>query len=284
MADGSPSSRPPLGLIAGEGSLPVHTAQGMRAAGHRVICAGLSGQCDEAALAPHCDSYREVGLIRLNQWIRVLKRQGCTQAVMVGRVAKERLYQRFHLLRYLPDWRVARVYFWRLRHDQRNDHILRAVAEELASGGIELIDGRPFVSTQMAHVGVMTRREPSAGEQADIEFAWPLLRQLNTLLIGQAVACKDREIVAVEAVEGTDRLIQRAGELCKRGGWVLCKAANPNQDMRFDVPTVGPRTLENLHKAGGTVLVLEAERTIMLDKEIMLDLARRLGISVVGKS
>ncbi|MEI8196989.1 MAG: UDP-2,3-diacylglucosamine diphosphatase LpxI, partial [Phycisphaerae bacterium] len=264
------SPLPALGLIAGQGTLPVETARGMKAAGHRVICAALAGQTLEDQLRPHCDVFTTVGLIRINQWIRVLKRHGCTEAVMVGRVAKEGIYQRFHLFRYLPDWRVARVWFYRLRHDKRNDALLRAVAAELASGGIHLIDGRPFVPNALATQGVMTKRQPSAAMLADADFAWPILRAVNELLVGQSVAVKDREIIAIEAVEGTDRLMERAGALCQRGGWVLCKASNPNQDMRFDVPTVGVQTVENLRKHGGGALFLEAGRTIMLEREQLL--------------
>ncbi len=118
---------------------------------------------------------------------------------------------------------------------------------------------------------------------ADIDFAWPLLRQVNMLLIGQSLACKDREIIAVEAVEGTDRMIERTGTLCKRGGWVLCKASNPNQDIRFDVPTIGPATIERLKKFGAAAVVVETGRTIMLEKSELLKLADELGVAVIGR-
>jgi len=277
-----PSS--PIGLIAGQGSLPLETARGLRAAGHRVICTALAGQTRRAELRPLCDVFTDVGLIRLNQWIRHLRRHGCTQAVMVGRVAYEGVYHRFHLFQYLPDWRTARVWFFRTRHDKRSDRLLRAVADELASGGIELIDGRPYVQNTLATEGLMTHSSPPRDVQADIDFAWPLLRRINELLVGQSLACKDRAIIAVEAVEGTDRMIERAGALCKRRGWVLCKASNPNQDMRFDVPTVGLATIENLHRHGGAALVLETGRTIMLDKPQLLQRADELGIAVVGRT
>jgi UDP-2,3-diacylglucosamine hydrolase len=274
----------PIGLIAGQGSLPLETARGLRAAGHRVICAALAGQTLEVDLRPLCDVYHTVGLIRLNQWIRVLKRHGCREAVMVGRVGKAEIYHRWHLFRYLPDWRTARVWFVRLKHDKRNDAMLRAVADELAAGGITLIDGRPYVPDSLATDGIMTQTRPNADVQADIDFAWPLLRKLNELLIGQAVACRDREIVAVEAVEGTDQLIARAGSLVKRGGWTLCKAANPNQDMRFDVPTVGIATIENLAQHKAAALVVETGRVIMLEKEKLLARADQLGIAVIGRN
>ena len=284
MPQNPTSTRLPLGLIAGQGTLPVETADGMRRAGHRVICAALAGQTLVDQLRPRCDVFRTVGLVRINQWIRILKRHGCMQAVMVGRVAKSEMYEPWHLFRYLPDWRTARVWFGRLRHDKRTDKLLRALADELAAGGIQLIDGRPFVPESLATSGVMTRTLPSAALQADIDFAWPLLRKINELLVGQSVACKDGEIIAVEAVEGTDRLIERAGQLCKRGAWVLCKASNPTQDMRFDVPTVGLKTVENLHAAGGRALVLEAGRTIMLERAKLLARADELGIAVVGRA
>ncbi len=119
-----PPRNPPLGLIAGQGILPVETARGMRAAGRRVICAALSGQTLTDQLRPVCDVFNEVGLVRLNQWLRVLKRHGCTQAVMVGRVGKSELYERWHMFRYLPDWRTARVWFFRVHHDKRTATLL----------------------------------------------------------------------------------------------------------------------------------------------------------------
>jgi UDP-2,3-diacylglucosamine hydrolase len=273
----------PLGLIAGEGNLPLETARGMRAAGRGVVCVALAGQAKVEELRGLCDKVCVVGLLRLNQWIRVLKRYGCREAVMVGRVKASEMHARFHLFRYVPDWRAARIWFWRVRQDKRTDRLLVAVAEELQSGGITLIDGRSFVPESLARVGVMTRTMPSAAMQGDIDFAWPLLKRANELLIGQALTVKDKTVIAVEAMEGTDRLIERTGEFCKRKGWVLCKAANPSQDMRFDVPTVGVGTVERLQAHGGGALVLEAGRTIMLEKEKLLARADELGIAVVGR-
>ncbi|NNM85566.1 MAG: UDP-2,3-diacylglucosamine diphosphatase LpxI [Phycisphaerales bacterium] len=272
-----------VGIIAGQGMLPVSVAQGLMAAGHRVVVAALAGQAEESLLAQQSHVLQRVGLIRINQWIRLFRRQGVRQAIMVGRVAKERIYDRWYFLRYVPDWRTIRVWFVRLRHDKRSDRLLRAVADELSDGGITLIDVRPYIGELLATDGLMNRARPSAEVLADIAFAWPLLQQMNALLVGQSLACKDREIIAVEAMEGTDRMIERAGVLCRRGGWVLCKASNPNQDIRFDVPTVGEKTLHNLKQAGAAALVVQAGRTIMLEKPKMLALADELGISVIGK-
>lgn len=272
-----------IGVIAGEGMLPVAVVRNLKMAGHRVVCAGLHGQSREDLLRPLCDHFSRVGLIRINQWIRVLRRHGATRAIMVGRVAKERLYAPFHLLRYIPDWRFFRIYFGRLRHDKRSANLLRAVADELASGGVMLIDARNHIPELLADVGVMTRRRPTAEIMADTEFAWPLLQRINELLIGQCVSCLNREIIAVEAVEGTDRMIERTHTLCPRGGWILCKASNPNQDVRFDLPTVGPATIENLKRGGAAALILQAGKTIMLEKPALLKLADDLGIVVIGR-
>ncbi len=274
----------PLGLIAGQGTLPLETARGMRAQGHRIICAAMSGQARVEELRPLCDELHVVGMLRINQWIRILKRRGCSEAVMVGRVGKAEMYERFHLFRYMPDWRTARLWFFRVKHDKRTATLLRALADELQSGGITLIDGRPYVPESLATEGLMTRTKPSATIQADIDFSWPLLKRLNELLIGQSLTCMDREIIAVEAVEGTDQLMDRTAKFCKRKGWVLCKASNPNQDMRFDVPTVGVATVENLSRHGGGAMVLEAGRTIMLEKDALLKRADELGVAVVGRS
>lgn len=277
-------SEEPLGLIAGQGTLPLETARGIRASGRKVICAAMGGQARVEELRPLCDRLYVVGMLRLNQWVRVLKRNGCREAVMVGRVGKSEMYERFHLFRYMPDWRTARVWFWRVKHDKRTATLLKALADELAAGGVALIDGRPFVPESLASAGVMGKVVPTARMEADIGFAWPLLKRVNELLIGQALTCMDKEIIAVEAVEGTDRVIERTGQFCKRKGWVLCKAANPNQDMRFDVPTVGVKTVERLAAAGGGVLVVEVGRTIMLEKEALLKRADELGVAVVGRS
>jgi DUF1009 family protein len=277
------SSLPPLGLIAGQGNLPLETARGIHATGRRVICTALSGQAKVEELREVCDKVLVVGMLRLNQWIRVLKRHGCKEAVMVGRVGAKEMHARFHLFRYVPDWRTARVWFVRVRHDKRNDALLKAVADELQSGGITLIDGRLFVPESLATLGLMTKTAPTAAMQADIDFAWPLVKRANELLIGQALTVKDHSVLAVEAIEGTNRLIERTGELCKRKGWILCKASNPNQDMRFDVPTVGVATVEKLHANGGGAMVLEVGRTIMLDKEQLLARADQLGVAVVGR-
>jgi len=271
----------PLGLIAGQGRLPVMVARGVRAAGRRVVCVGLSDQFD-AELQEHCDAFAEAGIIRIGRWIRLLRRFGAAEAVLVGRVGKARMYEPFRLLRQMPDWRAAKLWYRVLRHDKRNARLLAAVAEELGRGGITVIDSTTYIADHLADAGVMTRTRPTAAQEADIAFARPLVAGLNELDIGQAIAVKEREVIAVEAIEGTDRMIARAGELCRAGGWVLVKAAKRDQDMRFDVPTVGPATIAKLKEAGGKCLAVEAGKVILVDKPAFLAAADRAGIAVVG--
>ncbi len=278
-ADGS--SGGPVGLIAGQGRLPVLVAQGIRAAGRQVVCVGLAGQY-APQLPDLCDRFTHAGIARLGKWIRVLSRGGVREAVMIGRVRKAKMYDPLRLIRQLPDLRAIRLWYRVLRHDRRNSAVLAAVADELAKGGITLIDSTQYIREYMAQEGVMTSRQPTPQQLADAGFGWPLVERLCELDIGQAIAVKEREVVAVEAIEGTDAMIHRAGELCRVGGWTLIKTANPSQDMRFDVPTIGPDTIDALHECGAGCLVVGAGRVILADKQELLERADRYGISVVG--
>jgi DUF1009 family protein len=273
---------PPLGLIAGEGLFPVLVARGARAAGRTVVCAGL-GENPWPELQTECDAFRRVGLLRLGQWIRVLKSHGCTEAIMVGRVKKSLAYSRWRYFQYVPDVRTLRVWFKDLRHDKRDHALLLAVAKELGSEGITLIDSTAYTKDQLATPGVMTQRPPTDKQWADVEFGWNLCRTIARMDIGQALAVMDKDVIAVEAIEGTDRMIERAGQYCKTGGWTLIKVANAQQDMRMDVPTVGVNTIEKLKAARAGCLVLEVGKTILLEKQKVLDLADRYKIVVVGK-
>jgi DUF1009 family protein len=139
-----------------------------------------------------------------------------------------------------------------------------------------------FCPELLVQEGVLTRRSPTAAELKDIEFGWTLAKEMGRLDVGQSVAVEERAALAVEAIEGTDRCIERAGHLCRSGGWTLVKVAKPQQDMRFDVPTIGQSTIENLHKAGARVLAIEASRTIVIDQPEVVALANRYGLSIVA--
>lgn len=271
-----------LGLIAGQGRLPFLVADGAKQAGFRVVCIGLSENA-EPELKNHVDHFFTGAIARPGGWMRKLRKQGVCETIMVGRVAKKRIYTPWRLVKYLPDWRAVRIWYWRLRKkDKRNDTVLCAIANELASGGIILEDSTMHCKEHMATEGVMTQCQPPASVQEDIKFGWGLVKQLGQMDIGQALAVREREVIAVEAIEGTARMIERAGGLCKKGGWTLLKSAKPDQDMRFDVPCVGPDTIESLKKNGAQCVVVEKDKTIIIDKPQTLALADKLGIAVVG--
>jgi DUF1009 family protein len=270
-----------VGLIAGQGRLPALVAAGMRRAGARVCAVGLRDQ-HEADLPGLCDEFHRAGIVQIGRWIRLLRKAGVQEAVLVGRVSKARMHDPLRLLRQLPDWRAVNIWYRRLRHDRRNAVVLAAVADELAANGITLIDSTTYIPEHLATAGVMGRREPSAAQHADIEFGWPLLESTVTLDIGQAIAVRDRDVIAVEAVEGTDRMIERAGALCRASGWTLLKTARADHDMRADVPSVGVETVRRLAEAGGGCLALGVGRVILIDKPAVLEAADRHGVAVVG--
>jgi len=272
----------PLGLIACRGRLPVLIAQGVRRSRRRLIVVGIRGQAD-ASLRGLADVFAWAGITRLGRWIRLLRRNGVHSAILAGSVRKADMYSPVRLLRYLPDYRTARLWYSRLRHDRRDNSVLQAVADELAGEGIELMSSVEYCKEHLAGEGLMTSTAVPRAAEGDVEFGFRIARSSAALDVGQCVAVKERDIIAVEAMEGTDQMIERAGRLCRSGGWTLVKVARPHQDMRFDVPTVGPETIERLRAAGCVCLVLEAGRTVILDKPTTLELADRRRIAVIGK-
>jgi len=272
-----------IGLIAGQGRLPFIIANGARRAGLKVVCVGLAGSV-EPAIAKEADIFYTVPLARPGNWIRKLKRHDVTNAIMAGAVSKKQIFTPWRILRYLPDWRAVRIWYWRLRRkNKQNETLLSALADELASGGIILADSTKYCKEHLATQGPMTRHKPGASEAQDIEFGWPIVKKMAEMDVGQAIAVREKEVIAVEAIEGTARMIERAAGLCKMGGWTLLKAAKHKQDMRFDVPCVGMDTIKSMAAGGAKCLVIEAGKTIIIDKPQTLELADELGICVIGK-
>jgi DUF1009 family protein len=271
-----------LGLIAGQGRLPFMVADGARRAGLKVVCVGLADSADPT-LTDHVDVFVSGAIARPGGWMRKLRRHGVTDTIMVGRVAKTKIYTPWRLVKYLPDWRAIRIWYGRLRgKDKRNDTVLNAIADEFATGGIILEDSTMHCKEHMATEGVMTKTQPPASVKEDIKFGWDMVLKVGQLDIGQAIAVREREIIAVEAIEGTAKMIKRAGALCKKGGWTLLKSAKPQQDMRFDVPCIGTDTIQALKDNGAKCVVVQKEKTIIIDKPDTLALADKLGIAVVG--
>lgn len=256
-------------------------ARGAKAAGRRVICAALNG-CASPQLQLECDVFRWVGVVRMGQWIRLLQREGCSQAIMVGRVRKTHMYDPWRYLRFIPDFRTISLWLRRLRRDKRPYTMLKAIADELSSSGVQLIDSTTYCQEHLALPGVMTRRQPTEQQQLDIVFGWELCSALSRMDVGQAIAVYQRDVIAVEALEGTNAMIERAGQLCKVKGWTVIKVSNTQRDMRVDVPVIGAQTIEKLHEAGAGCIVLEPGKTLILEKPKVLELADRYKIAIVG--
>ena len=273
---------PPAGLIAGSGRLPFLVATGMRAAGRRVVAAGLAGLASPR-IKDQANHFKWVSIVRLGGWFKYFRRQGVREAVMIGGVRKKEIFSPLRLLRYIPDFMTVRMWYSTLRGDKRDNAVLLAVADMFRREGIELVSSVKYCKDHLADEGLMTKTPVPRGAESDVEFGWRIARASANLDIGQSIAVKELDIIAVEAMEGTDAMIRRTGRVCRVGGWTMVKVARPKQDMRFDVPTIGPSTLKNLKDAKCVCLVVEAARTLIVDKPATLALADRLKIAVIGK-
>ncbi|HOD80552.1 MAG: hypothetical protein BWX88_01426 [Planctomycetes bacterium ADurb.Bin126] len=272
----------PVGLIAGSGRLPFMVASAVRKTQRPLVVVGLRGFANPR-LADQADDFVWGGLTRLGGWIRALRRRGVREAVMIGGVRKKAIYSPLRLVRYIPDLRTARLWYVKVRKDKRDNAVLLAAAEELQSEGITLVSSVDYCREHLADEGLMTRTPVPRGAEDDVEFGWKIARSSADLDIGQSVAVKERDIIAIEAMEGTDSMIRRTGRLCRVGGWTMVKVARSKQDMRFDVPTVGPETIRNLKDAKCACLVLEAGKTLIVDKPSTLALADKLKLAVIGR-
>jgi DUF1009 family protein len=271
----------PIGLLAGSGRFPILFAESARRQGLPVACVGIRYEASDE-LAALCDSFQLVGISKLGGMVRAFKRQGVRRIVMAGKVTKSVMYTPMRIVQLWPDFRMLRMWYMALKADKRDDSILLAVIAEFERDGMTFDSALAYCPELLVNQGVLTRRKPTAAERGDITFGWHLAKEMGRLDVGQSVAIKEKAALAVEAIEGTDRCIERAGVLCRAGGWTLVKVAKPQQDMRFDVPTIGTSTIENLHKAGARVLAIEAHKTIVVDQSDVVALADRYGISIVA--
>lgn len=279
-----PEHQDRVGLVAGWGDFPLTVARSLISQGKQVHCCAIRDHADPE-LAKICTSYREFGMGRMGGQVRYLRKQGVTQATMAGKIFKTLLFQkRTSWIWHFPDLTFLRhfypIYISRTK-DQRDDTLLSTVVDLYAAGGIDFAPATDFAPELLVNEGVQTKTKPTASEQKDIDFGWQMAKQMGGLDIGQTVVVKNQAVMAVEAIEGTDACIRRAGELCK-GGFSVVKVAKPNQDMRFDVPTIGANTIESIHAAGGNVLAVEANKTILLNAEETIKLANKLGIVIVA--
>jgi DUF1009 family protein len=263
----------PLGLIAGNGRFPFLVAAGARRAGRRVVAIAIREEA-EAGLEQEVDELHWVGLGQLGRCIEALRGAGVTEAVMAGQVQHRRIFSNI-----VPDLKLLSV-LAKLAF-KNTDSLIGAVASVLEGEGIRLLPSTGFLEDQLAGRGPLTRREPSREQAQDIAYGVRIASALTALDLGQTVVVKQGAAVALEAMEGTDETIRRAGALAGKGTTVV-KLAKPNQDLRFDVPVVGLRTLDAMAAAGASVLAVEAGKTLLFDKPAFLAEADRRGIAIFG--
>ena len=268
-----------LGLIAGNGRFPFLVLEAARAQGHDVTVIATKEEAFpelDAAAAGAGAPIHWISIGQLGTCIKLLKQAGASHAVMAGQVKHTKIFGGI-----TPDFTfmgvLARLPF------QNTDGLIGAVANVLRDNGIELINSTQLLEPLLAAPGVLTRRAPDAAEQQDFEFGYGMADAIAGLDIGQTVAVKDRAVVAVEAMEGTDAVIARAGTLAGRGVRIV-KVAKPNQDMRFDVPVVGVATIRAMQAAGATALSVDAGRTLVIDGDAVFAAADEAGIAVVGRA
>ena len=268
-----------IGLIAGNGRFPLLALDAARNLGHDVTVIAIREEADDAISRAVGEGLATdlhwISLGQLGRCITLLKNAGISRALMAGQVKHTKLFSGV-----VPDLTLLSV-LRRLRA-RNTDALISAVADVLAERGIELVDSTSFLRPLLARPGTLTRREPTAGQQADLQFGYRMADAVAGLDIGQTIVVKDRAVVAVEAMEGTDECIERAARLAGPGTCVV-KVAKPNQDMRFDVPVIGMRTIHALRAARAAVLSIDAGRTLVLDAGQVFAGADDSGLAVVGR-
>lgn len=265
-----------IGLIAGVGRLPVEFARAARGMGFAVVAIAVAPGVD-SELARTAGKYYTVGLGELDRLLAILKQEAVSAITMLGKVTKEHLFSGAAQ----PDARMRQLLAG--LPDLNDDTVMLALVREFAGAGIGVLDQTQLIRPLLPAAGVLTKRGPTPAEQADMEYGLAMARQIGGLDIGQTVVVKNRAVLAVEAIEGTDACIRRGGQL-GRGGAVVAKAAKPNQDLRFDVPSVGPDTLQAMIETGAVALVIEAGKTLVVDKQQVVALADHNGIAISALS
>lgn len=273
-----------VGIVAGWGEFPLELARKCLQAGARLYVLGIQGHAD-SRLADLSDVFQWVGVAKLGRQIRFFKRHQVGRVALAGKLFKHKLLLTgWGWPGLVPDWTslrtLAPIFISRTR-DARDDTILSSVVAAYQRQGIQIVALGDVAPGLLAPEGLLVGRSLGSSQWSDVCFGWQMARQMGALDIGQSVTIKDQMVLGVEAIEGTDALIERTGKLCSRG-FSLVKVAKPKQDMRFDVPTVGPLTIQHLAQAGGKVLAIEAGMTILLHRELTLATAKRLGVTVVS--
>ena len=263
------------GLIAGNGRFPFLVLDGARAQGVELVVAAIKEETSPE-IEREAARVEWVGVGQLGRLIGFFKREKVTHAIMAGQVKHHQIFR----LNALPDLRMVRLL---ARLPAKNtDSLIGAVADELAREGITLVASTVFLESSIAREGVLSRRAPSKEERADIDYGLGIAREIARLDLGQTIAVKDRAVVAIEAMEGTDAVIARAGEITRGRAFVVIKVAKPDQDMRFDVPVIGVPTIEAMKGAGATAIHVTAGKTLLFDRDDLISRADKHRIAVCG--
>jgi len=275
-----------IGIVAGWGEYPLAVARALREKGHTVVVAAVYDHAPKEieALSHHV---KWIGVCKLGGMQKFFQQHGVKHVCLSGKLFKDRiLFHGWGWMEHFPDWECIKTMlpmFYFRQVNTNDDSLLGAVVASFGRHGIKTIPGTDFATQLIAEAGGLTRRKPSKSEVDDIEFGWSIAKQMGGLDVGQSVTVRDRTILAVEAIEGTDACIVRTGQICTRGGFTLVKVAKPQQDMRFDVPTIGPQTIEKMKLAGGKVIAIEAGKTILINREKTLQMADELGIAILSR-
>lgn len=281
-----PRVRGKIGLIAGWGRYPVVVAQRLKQQGYQVCCLAVKDHADPE-LRAMCDAWQWIGVAQLGKAIRFFRQHGVSEATMAGKIHKVLLFQRWWMIRHCPDWTAIKTFFPHYitrTQDRKDDTMLSTITNAFARFGISFRPATDFAPELLVSGGQLAGPPLSPATWHDVAFGWQIARELGRVDVGQTVVVKGRAVLALEAVEGTDQCIRRAGQLCPTGGFTVVKVAKPQQDMRFDVPTVGVGTLRTIYESGGRVLAVEAGRTILLDDAEVLNFAREHRMSLVACS
>jgi DUF1009 family protein len=262
-----------IGIIAGGGQFPLLFAKAAHSQGLKVYAAAHQGETDET-LADHVERLQWVKLGQLGKIIDFFKQEGVKKAVFIGSITKINIFRDVR-----PD--LKGLGLWNKINIKQDDAILRAVADRLEKDGIEVVASTGYVPELLFPKGILTRKKPTKDQMSDIVFGWEIARSLGNLDIGQCVVVRNKTVLAVEAIEGTDATIRRGGALGKEKA-VVVKLRKPNQDLRFDLPAIGMKTLDTMKEAHASVLAVEAEYALFFDRESVIQAANNAGIVIVG--
>jgi UDP-2,3-diacylglucosamine hydrolase len=260
------------GLIAGNGDFPFLVLEGARSRGIEMAVIAIREEASPA-LERATKRLHWISLGELGRGIELLHQEGVKHAVMAGQVKHNKIFSSIR-----PDWRLAKLLF--SLPTKSTDSLIGAVAKVLEDEGIELVDSTKFLGPLLPAEGVLTARAPSPVEAGDIAYGREVAQQIAALDLGQTVVIRDRACVAVEAMEGTDETIERAAGFAGGQPLVVVKVSKPQQDMRFDVPVVGVRTIEVMRRANATALAIDARRTLLFDRDALIRAADAAGIAI----